>query len=58
MPPTKMIVGAVIFVGILILIAGGLDWVISHPILPLIVVAAVIGGAVYLVRRKRQRNLV
>ena len=58
MPPTKMIVGVVIFVGILILIAGGLDWVISHPILPLIVVAAVIGGAVYLVRRKRQRNLV
>ena len=58
MPPTKMIVGALISVGILILIAGGLDWVISHPIVPLIVVAVVIGGAVYLVRRKRQRNLV
>ena len=58
MPPTKMIVGVVISVGILILIAGGLDWVISHPIVPLIVVAAVIGAVVYMVRRKRQRNLV
>jgi len=58
MPPTKMIVGVVISVGILILIAGGLDWVISHPILPLIIVAAAVAGVVYMVRRKRQRNLV
>jgi len=58
MPPTKMIVGVVISVGILILIAGGLDWVISHPIVPLIVVAAAVAGVVYMVRRKRQRNLV
>ena len=58
MPPTKMIIGGVITIGVIVLIAGGLDWVISHPIVPLIIVAAVAAGVVYLVRRKRQRNLV
>ena len=58
MPPTKMIIGGLITIGVIVLIAGGLDWVISHPIVPLIIVAAVAAGVVYLVRRKRQRNLV
>ena len=58
MPPTKMIVGGLITIAVIVLIAGGLDWVIAHPIVPLIVVAAVVAGVVYLVRRKRQRNLV
>ncbi len=58
MPPTKMIIGGLITVAVLVLIAGGLDWVISHPIVPLIVVAAAVAGVVYMMRRKRQRNLV
>ena len=58
MPPTKMIVGGLITIAVIVLIAGGLDWVIAHPIVPLIIVAAAIAGVVYLVRRRRQRNLV
>ena len=58
MPPTKMIIGGLITIGVIVLIAGGLDWVIAHPTVPLIIVAAAIAVVVYLVRRKRQRNLV
>lgn len=58
MPPTKSIIGGLVFIAAIILIAEGIGWVVTHPIVPLIIVAAVAAGVVYLVRRKRQRNLV
>lgn len=58
MPDTKTIVTVVIGVAVLVIIAGSLDWLLKNPAI-LIVLAAAIGGLIYLLlRRKRARNRV
>jgi len=58
MPEVKVI--AMIAIGLLVLVAilTPFVFVMVHPAIGIVLVAAVIGGAVYVIRRKRRRNLV
>lgn len=52
------IVPAVIGVGVLVIIAGSLDWLLKNPLI-LLLVAAVVGGGIFLWKKQqRARNRV
>lgn len=58
MPPIKWMIGTVIFVCILTVLALGAAVVMAYPVVTALIVAAIIAGTVYLMKKKRQRNLV
>ena len=58
MPEITVIATIAIGLIVLMLILAPFAFVMVHPAIGIVLVAAVIGAAVYLIRRKRRRNLV
>lgn len=58
MPPMKWMIATVIFVAVLTILGLGAAVVLAYPFVTAFIVGAFIVGTVYLMKRKRQRNLV